>query len=417
MASHLAVWIIALLATAGVILRPWRLPEAVWAVSGAVLLVVLGLLPFSDAVLGVRKGTDVYLFLIGMMTLAELARKEGLFDWLATIAVRHARGSGSRLFWLVYVVGIVVTVFLSNDATAVVLTPAVYAAARAADAEPLPYLLICAFIANAASFVLPISNPANLVIYGSQMPPLSVWLATFGPAAIVAIALTFVSLRLVLRSSLPVAIKTDIAPVRLSRGGLLAAIGIAVTAIVLLIASALGWELGLPTFVAGVLTAAFILIGSRQSPWPVVRDISWGVLPLVGGLFVLVEALQTTGVIDALAAVTQRFAAQSIGWTAAGAGVIVALACNLLNNLPAGLIAGSTVAAGQLPAPITNAVLVGVDLGPNLSVTGSLATILWLVALRREGQSVGAWRFLKIGAVVMPPALIGALAALHLFAR
>ena len=107
MASHLAVWIIALLATAGVILRPWRLPEAVWAVSGAVLLVVLGLLPFSDAVIGVRKGTDVYLFLIGMMTLAELARKEGLFDWLATIAVRHARGSGSRLFWLVYVVGIV----------------------------------------------------------------------------------------------------------------------------------------------------------------------------------------------------------------------------------------------------------------------------------------------------------------------
>ena len=311
-----------------------------------------------------------------------------------------------------------VTVFLSNDATAVVLTPAVYAAARAADAEPLPYLLICAFIANAASFVLPISNPANLVIYGSQMPPLSVWLATFGPAAIVAIALTFVSLRLVLRSSLPVAIKTDIAPVRLSRGGLLAAIGIAVTAILLLIASALGWELGLPTFVAGVLKAAFILIGSRQSA------VARGQGHFLGrccrsleGFSSWWEALQTTGVIDALAAVTQRFAEQSIGWTAAGAGVVVALACNLLNNLPAGLIAGSTVAAGQLPAPITNAVLVGVDLGPNLSVTGSLATILWLVALRREGQSVGAWRFLKIGAMVMPPALIGALAALHVFAR
>ncbi len=413
MASHLLVWIIAATATAGVILRPWNLPEAIWAVSGAVLLVVLGLLPATDALIGIRKGTDVYLFLIGMMTLAELARKEGLFDWLAAIAVRHARGSGARLFWLVYVVGIVVTVFLSNDATAVVLTPAVYAAARAADAEPLPYLLICAFIANAASFVLPISNPANLVIYGSQMPPLSVWLATFGPASIVAIALTFVALRLVLRTQLPVSIKTEFAAVRLSRGGMLAAIGIGFTALVLIIASALGWDLGMPTFVAGLLTAAFILLGSRQSPWPVIRDISWAVLPLVAGLFVLVEALQTTGVIDALAAITQRFAAQSVGWTAAGAGIIVALACNLLNNLPAGLIAGSTVAAGHLPAPITNAVLVGVDLGPNLSVTGSLATILWLVALRREGVRVGAWRFLKIGAVVMPPALIGALLALH----
>ena len=51
------------------------------------------------------------------------------------------------------------------------------------------------------------------------------------------------------------------------------------------------------------------------------------------------------------------------------------------------------------------------DLGPNLSVTGSLATILWLVAIRREGEDVSAWRFLKLGAIVMPPALLLALAA------
>ena len=72
------------------------------------------------------------------------------------------------LFLLVYVTGVVITTFLSNDATAVVLTPAVYAAARTAKAEPLPLLFACALIANAASFVLPISNPANLVLYGGQ---------------------------------------------------------------------------------------------------------------------------------------------------------------------------------------------------------------------------------------------------------
>ena len=131
---------------------------------------MLGLISPDAAWDGVRKGTDVYLFLVGMMLLAEIARKEGLFDWLAGIAVRQARGSATRLFLLVYLVGIVVTVFLSNDACAVVLTPAVYAAAKAAEAEPLPYLFICAFIANAASFVLPISNPANLVVYATHMP-------------------------------------------------------------------------------------------------------------------------------------------------------------------------------------------------------------------------------------------------------
>jgi arsenical pump membrane protein len=83
-----------------------------------------------------------------------------------------------------------------------------------------------------------------------------------------------------------------------------------------------------------------------------------------------------------------------------------------MNNLPAGLLAGSTVQAADAPALVRAAVLIGVDLGPNLSVTGSLATILWLLALRREGEHVGAWSFLKLGALVTPPALAGALAAL-----
>ena len=122
-----------------------------------------------DALRGVGKGLDVYLFLTGMMLLAEVARETGLFDWLASLAASHARGSPDRLFRLIYAVGIVVTVFLSNDATAVVLTPAVAAVTRACKiAQPLPYLFICALIANAASFVLPISNPANLVIYGAR---------------------------------------------------------------------------------------------------------------------------------------------------------------------------------------------------------------------------------------------------------
>ena len=136
----LPAWGIVTLATAGVIVRPFRLPEAVWALAGAAALVLLGQLSIGDALAGMAKGLDVYLFLIGMMLIAELAQREGLFDYLAAFAVEHARGSPQRLFLLVYAVGILVTVFLSNDATAIVLTPAVYAATRAAGASPLPYL-------------------------------------------------------------------------------------------------------------------------------------------------------------------------------------------------------------------------------------------------------------------------------------
>src|SRR5437660_3099652 len=137
-----ATWAIAAVATGGVIARPWRLPEAIWAVLGAVSLVVLALVPWRDALSAVSQGTDVYLFLAGMMLLAELARQQGVFDWLAALAARHANGSANNLFALVFGVGTAVTVFLSNDATAVVLTPAVYAVTKVAKAKPLPYLFV-----------------------------------------------------------------------------------------------------------------------------------------------------------------------------------------------------------------------------------------------------------------------------------
>jgi arsenical pump membrane protein len=403
----LATWGIAGLATAGVITRPFRWPEAIWAVAGAIAVVAFGLLPWTDAVAGLHKGLDVYLFLAGMMLLAEVARREGLFDWLAALATSHADGSASRLFLLTYIVGAIVTVFLSNDATAVVLTPAVAAAVKAARAEqPVPYLLVCAFIANAASFVLPISNPANLVIYGNHMPPLLQWLPRYLLPSVVSIAATYLALRWTQRRLLTQTLAKDVAVPPLSNGGKTAAAGIAATAVVLLVASAMDIHLGLPTCLAGIATAVIVLVPRPLQTWSILKDISWGVLPLVAGLFVLVEALNQTGVIGMIGILLSHAASISATGTAWAAGAAVAVASNLANNLPVGLIAGSVVQNDHAVDHIVRAVLIGVDLGPNLSVTGSLATILWLTALRREDLTVGFGTFLKIGAVVMPPALV-----------
>ena len=200
----LAIVAIAGLTAFGLLVRPFRWPEAVWAVSAAVVIVLAGLLPWPAALAGIARGMDVYLFLIGMMLISDIARKEGLFDWLAAIATAHAKGSPQRLFVLIYLVGVLVTVFMSNDATAVVLTPAVYAACKAARVrDPFPYMLICAFIANAASFVLPISNPANLVIFsGGHMPALGTWFSMFALPSAVSIIVTFVTLYLTQRRAI-----------------------------------------------------------------------------------------------------------------------------------------------------------------------------------------------------------------------
>ena len=408
--ATVATWGICAAATAAVIARPFRWPEAIWAVAGASLLLLLGLMPWAAALGAIAKGMDVYLFLIGMMLLSETARAEGLFDWVAATAAIHARGSTARLFALVYVAGIVTTTFLSNDATAVVLTPAVYAAAKKAKADPLPLLFACALIANAASFVLPISNPANLVLYGGKMPSLGQWFASFALPSLASIVVTFAVLRWTQRRRLAGTCVSDVERAPLTTGGRAAFVGIVATALVLLIVSALDRELGLPTAIAGIVTMLAVSAMARSSPIELARKISWSVLPLVAGLFVLVEALDLTGVIGQVAQAIRAASADPVR-AAASTGTILAFASNLMNNLPAGLVASTAVAQAHPPRLVVDGLLIGVDLGPNLSITGSLATILWLQAIRREGEDVGFWRFLKVGAVAMPLALIAALGA------
>lgn len=405
-----AIWLIAALAIFGILFRPGGLSEVIWAVAGATLLVLGSLVSWHEAWAAVLKGTDVYLFLAGMMLLSELARAEGLFDWLAAHAVRGARGSPRRLFALIYLVGIGVTAFLSNDATAVVLTPAVYAATRHARTEPLPYLLICAFIANAASFLLPIANPANLVVYASHLPPLGAWLREFMLPSIVAVLATYVVLRATQRTALESAFTAHVLVPKLNRSARLAACGIALTAAVLLWASATGRQLGLATFAAGVLTICAAMLLEKRKPWHLIKEVSWGVLPLVAGLFVLVAGLERTGLLAALGRALDHLAAHSGHLAILVTGSAIGVACNVMNNLPVALIAGS-MNPTQGAVSLRHAMLIGVDLGPNLSVTGSLATILWLIALRREKVHIDALTFLKLGALVMPPALLLALAA------
>ena len=234
----------------------------------------------------------------------------------------------------------------------------------------------------------------------------------FALPSVASILLTYIVLRLTQHRALKEeAIASRVPHPKLGRGGKLTAVGIVAIGVVLVTASALDKQLGLPTFTCGVVTAAIVLLISRQSPLPVLKGVSWSVLPLVGGLFVMVEALIKTGVIGQLSALLHQAVEQSVSKAAWSVGIATAIADNIANNLPAGLVAGSIVASDHLPAPAVSSILIGVDLGPNLSVTGSLATILWLVALRREKIEVGAWPFLKLGMLVTPPALIAALAA------
>lgn len=393
------------------LVRPRGIREVYWIGAGTALLVALRLIPMRLAGRAIAEGSDVYFFLAGMMLLSELAREHGVFDWLSSLAVHAAKRSSAKLFMLVYAVGAAVTILMSNDATAVVLTPAILAAVRKAKVEPMPCLFACAFIANAASFVLPISNPANLVVFHSGMPSLGRWLLQFAAPSLISIVATYPAMRWIFRRQLNAAIESSIEPSKLEAHGKLVVGGLGVVVAILLAASAMRLDLGLPTFLAALAIVAVVSIKSKANPLRLAREISWETIALVAGLFIMVAGVERIGALK----LTEAWLAwaDQLG-PAAGAmvsGFAVAVANNLVNNLPLGLIAGATLNATHAHGLMATSVLIGVDLGPNLSITGSLATILWLLALRKEKLETGFWSFLKVGVIVMPAALIPSIGA------
>ncbi len=300
------------------------------------------------------------------------------------------------------------TALLSNDTTAIVLTPAIFAALARTNVDPLPYLYACAFVANAASFLLPISNPANLVLFGPAIPALLPWIWVFGLSSVVAIGVTYFSLRFAVWNDIQGPYSAHPGAVVLQRRGIAAAIAVGLGALALVVAAFAGFDLGVTALVSAVFAGCICVCFDRGIVLFIGRHVSWQVVPLVAGLFVVVRALDSANAVDLVRhLLTTASALGPVRGNALTASVF-AVADNLFNNLPVALAGGFAIASAHVASGTRAAMVVAVDLGPNLSVTGSLATLLWLIVLRREGIEVTPLQFLRLGAVVTIPALAAA---------
>jgi arsenical pump membrane protein len=381
-----------------------------WAI--AAVAIVCAVLRPSGSFAAIARGTDVYLFLIGMMALAGYAQLTGIFDWVADRAVRIAGTSRLRLFALVYATGIVTTAFFSNDATIVVLTPAVIGALRRYDASPVPYVVACALIANAASFVLPISNPSNLLVFAGWMPSLGAWLLLFALPSLAAIAVTFAVTWFFYRADLRGHAAVPEAHVVATPAPLSVAV-LVLAAAVIVATSAFAGPLGAATFACAAVAWLITGLTDRAGAVTIARDISWSVVALTAALFVILSVVDTAGGFAVTRAALAWCAAQSAPWSSVATGFLTATASNAVNNLPVGLNLGETLPSMHAGASTSSAALIGVNLGPNATVYGSLATLLWLQILRKAEIRVTPLAFARIGILTTIPALLAALATLR----
>ena len=397
-----------------VIARPWRLSEASAAALGAVGMVLTGLVSPSGAVSDVAGHWNVLLFFVGLTGAAAVAERSGLFEALAGTSARVSGGSPRRLLAAVVGVGAIVAALLSNDAAALVLTPVVYVLVARFGLAPLPYVLACTFVADAASIALPVSNPVNVIVSDRLGVSAASLVPVLLPAAVASVVALLGCLFVVYRRQLPA--RAPLVPASSSWASwagvprrLLAAFGVAVGAFA--VASALDLPLG-PTLAAVWLLLLGVEWTSRRPDRP--RDgIGGSLLVFVAAMGILVDGRSSAGITGWLAQIVLGQVRDSPAAVMVVTAFAAAVGSNLVNNLPAAFVFADAVHGAGLSAASAHAAaigtIIGADLGPNLTPVGSVATLLWFVLLRQRGLEVSTWSYIRIGLIVTPVTILAAL--------
>jgi len=404
-----------------ILLRPGPFDEARAALLGGILMIAIGAVPLGQAASVLAGSWNVFLFFLGLMTISAIAEAAGFFDWIAAHAVRASRGSTRRLFLNVFAIGVLISTFLSNDATALVLTPIVFTLVTKLGVEPLPFMFACTFIADTASLTLPVSNPVNILMLDVFPQTLGAYLRHLFVPSVLAIAINVGFFVWLFRREIGGRVAHEAMPApeeaiahRAFFRYVLAVL--ALVAVAYVAASARGWPLSFVALAGGAALLAGGLAWGRIDLRRLGREISWSLFPFVAGVLVVVQGVENAGLTARLGHLFLSLAGQHPLQAALAGAFGSALTCNLVNNVPTMMLLRSALRSLSTAAPAVERALVystilGCDLGPNVTTIGSLATILWLLILQRKGLKVRPLDYFKIGIVVTPLMLLaGAIA-------
>ena len=389
------------------VIRPRGLPELVAALPGAVMVWVLGLVSWRDITRELAALGPTVAFLAAVLMLAHLAEEEGVFDYAGAIAGRLSRGSAGRLLRVVFIIASVVTAALSLDATVVLLTPVVLTAAVRVGVRPRPHVYACGHLANSASLLLPVSNLTNMLAFASSGLTFAQFAGLMALPWLAVIATEYLVVRLFFAADLTGWSQHPILQASAGRPGF---------ALVVLLGTLAGFVVAEPLGVHPAWAAAsgVIVLCTPHRPTTSSRGGRVG----SGGESSVLRVRVCLGCRSPCIAIERlrRSGRQDHARPA-----------NFVGLLAAAAIGSNAGESGQQPARhfdvgtfvahspgLTLAVLIGVNVGPNLTYVGSLATLLWRQVLHSRDHPPATREFLRLGAATVPAALLVGVAALWL---
>jgi arsenical pump membrane protein len=395
-----------------IILRPKPLNEGTAAALGAVAILATGVVSPGDA-FDVLKATDnILLFFLGLMVISTVADQAGFFKWCAQKAVGLAKGNARRLLLVVFGLGVLITAFFSNDATALILTPIVFVLVTRFKLKPLPYVFACAFIANTASMLLPVSNPVNLLPVDSFGITLGEYLKFTLLPSLLAITINIGLFMFIFRKDIAASFKDEHPepPVKIDAFFCFVCVVLVLTAVGYVLASVYGKPVSWSAMggAAALLAGGFAL--RRMRLRGVASGISWSIFIFIFSLALLVRGLENKEVTQAIGEAVAHVSSAGTLWAVLAVSFGTAIGANLINNWSMMMISVSSLAsistALSFDRSIIYASVLGADLGPNITILGSLSSMLWLVLLRQRGLDIRPLQYLRLGLIVTPLMLI-----------
>ncbi|MFD5391993.1 SLC13 family permease [Streptomyces sp. NPDC127074] len=395
------------------VVRPRGLPEAVAAVPAAGIVVAAGAVSPARAWAETRELLPVVGFLAAVLLLARMCADEGLFEAAGQAVARACAGRTDRLLGGVFAVASVITAVLSLDATVVLLTPVVFATAGRLGARSRPHVYACAHLSNSASLLLPVSNLTNLLAFQAGGVSFTRFAVLMGPAWLLTIGIEYLVFRRFFADDLAAG-TSELPPADWPRVPVFA-----LTVLLLTLAGFVGTSLaGLDPQWAAWAGALVLTVRALRRRETTVRGAIGAAGPLfclfVLALGVVVQAVLAGGLQDALSQVLPTGASLP---ALLGIAAVAAVLANLINNLPA-VLALLPIASAGGTGPVL-AVLIGVNLGPNLTYVGSLATLLWRRIVHHHEPDTGSdlGVFTRLGLLTTPATVVVATVAMWMMLK